>query len=154
MGVMLIFSSNSQISNRAFPKMSDYSFNDYITITLTTYSLKLFCLHEYVSYYQVFVLLFVNVGGRAAVCLKSDVYFGWANCHLSFINNEEKCRGDRVCVFLEATLIFYWRTHWDASSPLTAPGSNNQYWPCDTGASKSDIGAAKKHCFLSLRHLI
>ena len=62
----------------------------------------------YVYIYVVYVIGMYHVGDcvGVAVCLKSGVYFGLANCHLSFINNEEKCRWVES-VFLEATLIFH-----------------------------------------------
>lgn len=56
-------------------------------------------------------------------CVFKFWYLTLADCHGSFINNEEKCRRESVC-FLQTPLIFGRRTHWDASGPLTAPGSD------------------------------
>lgn len=61
--------------------------------------------------------------GCVGCCVFKFWYLTLADCHWSFINNEEKCRRESVC-FLQTPLIFSRRTHWDASGPLTAPGSD------------------------------
>lgn len=61
--------------------------------------------------------------GCVGCCVFKFWYLTLADCHGSFINNEEKCRRESVC-FLQTPLIFGRRTHWDAGGPLTAPGSD------------------------------
>lgn len=94
------------------------------------------------TWYTVLFLLISEFVERLHV----DAHFDLENCHWSFINIKVHA-SDWVC-FSKTTLIFYWRTHWDASRPLTAPGSNNQYWPCDTGAAGLTLLLPRKHYFL------